>query len=61
MRTEYMLLVKTEDGRAIRADSYAVFFESDQGSADCEAMTALGERLIRDARAIRRLRAMKAA
>jgi hypothetical protein len=51
--TEYWLLVKASDGRVIRHDTWGVIAESGQGLADAEAMKCLGERLIREARAIK--------
>lgn len=57
MTTEYWLIMKSSDGRTIRADTWGVINESGQQAADCEAMEALGERLISAARALRRAKA----
>jgi hypothetical protein len=61
MVSKYWLLMKSEDGRLIRHDTWGVINGSGQEEADCEAMVMLGERLLREAAAIRRYRAEKAA
>lgn len=56
MVSKYWLLMKSEDGRVIRHDSWGIINESGQEEADCEAMAYFGERLIAEAKALRKLR-----
>ncbi len=61
MVSKYWLVMKSEDGRLIRSDSWGIMTDSEQEFADIEAMECLGARLIDEARALRRLRGKKAA
>lgn len=61
MTSKYWLVMKSEDGRVIRRDTWGVINESGQEEADCLAMECFGQRLLDEARALRKLRAVKAA
>jgi len=54
MTSKYWLLMKSEDGRIIRHDTWGIINESGQEEADAGAMECFGKRLIDEARAIRR-------
>ena len=59
MISKYWLVVKSRDGRIIRSDSWGVMSESGQEEADCIALECMGRRLIDEARALRKLRALE--
>ena len=49
MISKYWLVVKSEDGRLIRTDTWGVINDTGQKAADAEALRSLGKRLIREA------------